>query len=243
MSDRHAERHELQGRSEAELLWFQRRSVIQAAAAWVSMGGIGAALAQGRSNIVELTGDAMVNGKQLLPTQQIQTGDTVETGPKSNLIFVLGSTSMQMRQNSRMTVERGGSLNAVSVLRLITGGVASVWGKGRTRQISMPTLTAGIRGTGVYAEVFKEASGERSYFCNCYGVVDVVAAGTRSTLEAQYHKAVIAQPKAGGGFELESAKALNHTDEEQEFLARLLGQRTAWQVSGQKSNKDGKGGY
>jgi hypothetical protein len=159
------------------------------------------------------------------------------------LIFVIGSTSMQMRQNSRVTVERGASLSAVSVLRLITGGVASVWGKGRTRQVSMPTLTAGIRGTGVYAEVFKEASGERSYFCNCYGVVDIAATGARTTLEAQYHKAVFATPKGGGQFELESAKALNHTDEEQEFLARLLGQRTAWQVSGQKGNKDGKGGY
>jgi hypothetical protein len=234
--------HILLNRTEDEVLWFQRRSVIQAAAAWVGMGGFGAALAQQRSNIVELTGDAMVNGKKLLPAQSIQTGDTVETGPKSSLIFVVGNTSFQMRQNSRMAIERGASINAVSVLRLLTGGVASVWGRGRSRQITTPTLTAGIRGTGVYTEILKD-QGDKSYFCNCYGVVDVSAAATRTTLTAQYHQAVIATPTGPGAFTLEPAKAINHTDEEQEFLARLVGQRTAWQVSGVKSNKDGKGGY
>jgi hypothetical protein len=40
---------------------------------------------------------------------------------------------------------------------------------------------------------------------------------------------------------LTSAKAINHTDEELEFLARLAGQRTAWQISGKKGKKDGSG--
>ena len=48
-----------------------------------------------------------------------------------------------------MTVERGATLNTVSLLRLLTGAVASVWGRGSSRQIVTPTLTAGIRGTGV----------------------------------------------------------------------------------------------
>jgi hypothetical protein len=60
-----------------------------------------------------------------------------------------------VRQNTRMTVERGATLNAVSVLRMVTGAVASVWGRGSSRQIVTPTLTAGIRGTGVYTEVFR----------------------------------------------------------------------------------------
>ena len=45
--------HTLQGRTDNELLWFQRRTTLQAAAAWVATGGWTAAHAQQRSNIVE----------------------------------------------------------------------------------------------------------------------------------------------------------------------------------------------
>jgi hypothetical protein len=54
--------HTLQGRDEKEVLWFQRRSFLQAAAAWTAMGGFAAAHAQQRTNIVELQGDALLNG-------------------------------------------------------------------------------------------------------------------------------------------------------------------------------------
>ena len=54
--------HTLQGRTEKETLWFQRRGFLRAAAAWSAMGGLAAAQAQQRSNIVDLRGDAMVNG-------------------------------------------------------------------------------------------------------------------------------------------------------------------------------------
>ena len=37
------------------------------------------------------------------------------------------------------------------------------------------------------------------------------------------------------------APAINHTDEELEFLARLIGERTAWQISGKKGTKGGAG--
>jgi hypothetical protein len=50
--------HTLDGRSDSEVLWFQRRGFLQAAAAWTSMGGFAAAQAQSRSNVVELVGDA-----------------------------------------------------------------------------------------------------------------------------------------------------------------------------------------
>eukprot|EP01041_Mallomonas_annulata_P022433 gene22433-42727_t len=47
----HHHPHQLLGRSEQELAWFQRRSLLQAAALWVASGGWAAAHAQGRSNI------------------------------------------------------------------------------------------------------------------------------------------------------------------------------------------------
>jgi hypothetical protein len=232
--------HSLEGRTESEVLWYQRRSFISAAAAWTAMGGYGAAHAQQRSNVVELVGDAMVNGRSLSPQQTIQSGDSITTGPASSLVFVIGNAAFQVRQNSRFVVERGNTLNIVSVLRLLTGGIASVWGKGTARKIITPTLTAGIRGTGVYTEVL-EAQNFRSYFCNCYGVVDMNAGETKAVSRADYHQAFWSSAAPGGELALAPAKAINHTDEELEYLARLIGQRTNWQTMGKKGVKDGMG--
>lgn len=232
--------HTLAGRTEDELLWFQRRSFLQAAAAWTAMGGSAAAQAQQRSNIVELVGDATVNGERLQPLRQLQTGDQITTGPGSHLIFAIGNSSFLVRQNSRFSVERGATLNTVSVLRMLTGAVASVWGRGNTRQIVTPTLTAGIRGTGVYTEV-RPNEGYRSYFCNCYGTVDMVAGNDRLTSRSNYHQSFWAEVQPKDGRLLTPAGAINHTDEEMEYLARLVNQKTAWEVLGRKGVKDGKG--
>ena len=232
--------HTLAGRTEDEVLWFQRRSFLQAAAAWTSTGGFAAAHAQQRSNIVELVGDATINGERLLPQRQIQTGDQVATGPGSQLVFAIGNSSYLVRQNSRFAVERGATLNTVSLLRMLTGAVASVWGRGNSRQIITPTLTAGIRGTGVYTEVRAE-EGYRSYFCNCYGTVDMVAGSERLVSQSNYHQSFWAEAQPKDGRLLTPAGAINHSDEEMEYLARLVNQQTAWEALGRKGVKDGKG--
>lgn len=236
------EQHSLQGRTEDEVTWYQRRSFLSAAAAWTAMGGYSAAFAQQRSNVVELVGDALLNGQRLLPQQVIQSGDSLATGPGSNLIFVIGSAAFQVRQNSRLVVERGATLNVVSVLRLLTGAVASVWGKGSPRQIITPTLTAGIRGTGVYTEVLPEQN-FRSYFCNCYGTVDISANDFRVVSRSQYHQSFWSSPPVDANLvkKLIPAKPLNHSDKELEFLARLTDQQTYWQLMGKKGFGDGKG--
>ncbi len=235
------EQHSLQGRTEDEVTWYQRRSFLSAAAVWTTTGGYNAAFAQQRSNVVELVGDALLNGQRLSPLQTIQSGDSIATGPGSNLIFVIGNAAFQVRQNSRLVVERGATLSVVSVLRLLTGGVASVWGKGQGRRsIITPTLTAGIRGTGVYTEVLPEQN-FRSYFCNCYGEVELAAGGDRALSQADYHQSFWGEAQAKNGRLLTPAKALNHTDEELEYLARLVNQRTRWQVMGKKGAKDGMG--
>ncbi len=229
--------HYLEGRSDSEVLWFQRRSFLQAAAAWSAVGGMGAAHAQERGNVVELRGDATVNGQALRPNQSVQTGDEIATGPRSTLIFVVGNSAFHVRQNSNMVIERGPTITAVSLLRLLTGAVVSVWGKGSSRQIVTPTLTAGIRGTGVYTEIFPQQSG-RTYFCNCYGVVDLAAGNDREVSESSYHQAVWSEPVLDGRAAITPARAINHTDEELEYLARLIGERTAWQISGKKGTKE-----
>ena len=232
--------HLLQGRQEGEVTWFQRRDTLKAAAAWVAMGGLPAAMAQQRSNVVEMVGDVLLNGRRMVPQQTIQTGDEIATGPASRLTFVLGNAAMHVRQNSRLTVERGITLHTVSLLRLLTGAVGSAFGRGPSRTIVTPTLTAGIRGTGVYTEVFPDQA-NRSYFCNCYGTVDMQAGGNRALSVSSYHQSFWGEAEPKAGRFLTPAPALNHTDEEIEFLAGLVDQRTAWQIAGRTGVKDGRG--
>ncbi|MEJ8836113.1 iron dicitrate transport regulator FecR [Ramlibacter sp. AN1133] len=232
--------HILQGRSVDEVLWFRRRSVLRAAAAWTATGGFAGALAQQRSNVVELRGDVLLNGRPMRPQQFVQTGDALETGPDAHIVFVIGNAAFQLRQNTRMAVERGVTLNTVSLLRLLTGAVAAVWGKGTTRQIVTPTLTAGIRGTGTYLEV-RPQEDLRTYFCNCYGVIDMAAGRERVVSESEYHQSFWGEPAPVNGRLLTPARAINHTDEEMEFLAQLVGQRTPWQVAGRRGDHDGSG--
>ena len=232
--------HTLEGRQESEVLWTRRRSFLQGAAAWTAMGGAAAAHAQQRTNVVEMVGDVRVNGRSFNAQQGVVTGDEIETGPGSNLVFVIGNSAFQVRQNTMMSVQRGQSLFSVSVLRLITGAVVSVWGKGQSRQILTNTLTAGIRGTGVYTEVFPKQNG-RSYLCNCYGTVALSAGADQVTSTSFYHQSFWGEVVPVAGRLLTPAKAINHTDEELEYLARLVDQRTAWQLLGKRGIKDGRG--
>jgi hypothetical protein len=230
--------HDLEGRKEHELLWTRRRSFLQAAAAWSALGGFATAQAQQRGNIVELRGDALLNGRPLSAQQSIQTGDQVQTGPGSTLVFTVGSSAYHLRQNTHIAIDRGDTLNTVSILRMLTGAVVSVWGRGSHRRIVTPTLTAGIRGTGVYTEV-RPQEDFRSYFCNCYGTVELAAGADSTVSRASYHQSFWGEPQPVNGRRLTYARAINHTDEELEFLARLVDQRTAWEVMGRPASKDG----
>ncbi|MDP4073318.1 iron dicitrate transport regulator FecR [Acidovorax sp. A1169] len=231
--------HQLQGRTEDEVVWYQRRSLLQAAAAWTAAGGFTVAHAQQGRNVVEMRGDVRRNGQALAAGEGIAPGDRIETGPGSTVVFTVGKDAFMVRQNTRIALE-GDTPMTVKVLRLLTGAVASVWGRGSERQVVMPTATAGIRGTGVYAEVFPEQD-FRSYFCNCYGTVDIAAGGESVVSQASYHQAFWAEVAPRNGRMLTPAGAINHTDEELEFLARLVDQRTAWQIAGHKGSKDGTG--
>lgn len=232
--------HRLQGRHENEVIWFRRRQTLQAAAAWVTLGGWHTAQAQQRSNVVELVGDILLNGVRLMAGESVQTGDEIISGPDSRLTFVLGNAAFHVRQNSRLRVERGSTLSSVSGIRLLSGAVGSAFGSGASRQILTPTLTVGIRGTGVYAEVMSNEAG-RTYFCNCYGTVDLASRGEQLTSTSSYHQSFWGEAQPRNGRFIRPAPALNHTDEEIEFLARLIGQRTAWQIAGRTGVKDGRG--
>ena len=61
--------------------------------------------------------------------------------------------------------------------------------------------------------------------------------------QSEYHQAYWSGLPDRNGMTLTGAKMLNHSDEELEFLARLAGQRTAWQMSGKKAVKKVSQGY
>lgn len=228
-------------RPDADVFWFRRRDFLRSAAAWTAAGTT-VAHAQRRGNIVALQGDVLCNGRRLSPDATIVTGDTLQTGPGSSLVFSIGGDAFRMRPESHLVVERGPTLHTVSLLRLATGAVTSVWGRGPQRTILTPTLTAGIRGTGVYTQVYG-GENPRTYFCNCYGTVDLVAGGDRVTSRADYHQPFWGQrdPVGGSAQQLLPAPPMNHSDEELEVLARLVRQQTAWQAAGRTGAKDGLG--
>lgn len=76
-------------------------------------------------------------------------------------------------------------------------------------------------------------------------MVDLEASTERKLVQARYHDAHWGEPIARNGSLLTPAPLLNHTDEELEYLAQLVNQRTAWQITGRKGEKDGSsyGGY
>lgn len=183
------------------------------------LGRVPKPLAQGQS-IYDVTGPVMVNGKLITREARIGPNDTVETGKGARAIFVVGSDAFLLRDNSRLEMKGGDSL--VNQLRLVTGALLSVFGKGK-RFVSGPTSTIGIRGTGLYLE----AEPERTYVCTCYGDTDIAAIDDPTITErivSVHHEApryVLARPEKGK--RIIPAPFKNHDDLELMLIESLVG--------------------
>jgi hypothetical protein len=71
--------------------------------------------------------------------------------------------------------------------------------------------------------------------------VQLVAGDDNVLSRSEYHEAFWGEVAPKEGRYLTPAQAINHSDEELEFLAALINQLTAWQISGKKGTKDGDG--
>ena len=69
----------------------------------------------------------------------------------------------------------------------------------------------------------------------------LLASGERVVSQSEYHQSFWGEAQPRGGRMLTPALAINHTDEELEFLAGLVNQQTAWQIAGRRGVKDGSG--
>ncbi len=187
---------------------------------------VGAALlipgAARAASVRELQGSVKVNGKPATPATRVGLGDVVETGPDSKLVFVLGQDAFLLRELSSLTLERPTSSSKVATasLRLDTGALLAAFGAGR-RLIETATATASSRGAGAYIE----ASAEQTYFCTCYGVVELrdKAGKERKLVVSGYHTANTIYAHVVEGRLIAAAVVKDHSDQELIMLDALVG--------------------
>jgi hypothetical protein len=175
-------------------------------------------LPAGRS-IYEMKGTIRVNGTRANLETKIISGDTVETGANSAITFVVDTDAFRMRANSRVELQPSED-RSVGILRVLSGALLSVYGKGRKR-IHTPAATIGIRGTGTYVDV----NAERTYFCCCYGEADMQSAtnaNVRETVSTNYHESPRFISATGGG-QIVPAPVFDHGDDELVLLESLVG--------------------
>ncbi|MDK9705236.1 MAG: hypothetical protein OEL20_19095 [Sulfuritalea sp.] len=198
-------------------------------------GLIGNALAKGNAPVApglhKLRGTVSVNGKPAREGQLVGAGDTVTTGPGSEAIYVIGQDAFLQRESS--TVSFGADV-AQNLMRVLSGKILSVFGKG-ARTIQTTTATIGIRGTGCYIEDEPGGVGAggaaatkaQTYFCLCYGSVDLVPKAIpdqRESYSATHHdKPMIIHDDADMPKCMVPAGVINHSDDELKLLEALVG--------------------
>jgi hypothetical protein len=189
------------------------------------------AVAQHPGRIDTLRGEVRVNGRRIGSDAVIRAGDRVATGADGFVAFVLGRDAFMLRSNGELHVDPSTESFLVTGLRLLTGALGAVFGRrtGAGVKIVAPTVTAGIRGTGCYVE----ARGESTYFCTCYGTIEMASSANpreRISATCRHHDApslFLKRPR-NGALILPAAME-THSDDEMEQLAHAAGLRTAWE--------------
>ncbi|MBP7080827.1 MAG: hypothetical protein KBA96_06925 [Rhodocyclaceae bacterium] len=228
-----------------------RRQFLQrlAATSVIGAGGISLliqnALANGKdplaSGMHKITGDVRVNGVAAKEGMLLKNGDTIETGAKSQAIYVIGKDAFFQRDNTTVNFASGA---AADVMRVLTGKILSVFGKGQ-RTIQTSTATIGIRGTGCYIEdepalprskpvgagdtPLKPTKSSRTYFCLCYGTVELTPTAmpqqkeTYSTKHHDHPLYIHDDPTMATC--MVAAPVSNHSDIELALLESLVGRQ------------------
>lgn len=167
----------------------------------------------------KLEGDVRLNHQPARPGMIVNHGDTVATGRDGMAVFVVERDAFLLRANSEVEIATSGT--GVRILRVLTGKLMSVFGKGE-KQFILPTATLGIRGTGVYVE----AEPARAYVCTCYGEVEIQAladASAREVVRTRHHEAPRFIHAGFAGALIQPAPMFNHTDAELIMLEALVG--------------------
>jgi hypothetical protein len=176
--------------------------------------------------IIRIKGEVTVNGAPAREGTPVKAGDVVATGAGAQAVYVFEDNAFLQRANSRVDF---GDTAIASFLRVVTGGLLSVFGKGR-RQLSTPVATIGIRGTGCYIETEES----KSYFCLCFGEVDLQPLnGQMLNYSTSHHE----KPVWIENGATSPAKVVNHTDAEIIMLEALVGRRSPFPPVTRKSGR------
>jgi hypothetical protein len=207
------------------------RGAAAAALVAAGMAQLRAALAAGTlpPGVAQIKGDVRINGRPAERGQRVGPGDVIVTGKGAELVMVVEKDAFLVRANSRVEFGAAAAQGAVTVLRLVTGALLSVFESGRRREINTATATIGIRGTGIYVEI----EDRRTYACTCYGeavLTPVDEPGAAETVRTKRHD----QPRYiyGKGMPrmMEAAPVVNHTDVELQMLETLVGRKVPFAI-------------
>lgn len=184
-------------------------------------------------SMYRLNGSVKVNGKEASINTKVGPKDVIETGAKSEAVFVVGGNAMILRANSQLAMD-GAEDNGnfvITGLRMLSGKLLSV-SRNQSHRVQTHTATIGIRGTGFYVE----ADPELTYFCTCYGITDVQATddpSSKDTVEATHHdKPLYILNKEAEGKNIRRAGFINHEDQELMLIETLVGRSPPFVFSG-----------
>jgi len=184
--------------------------------------------------VARVRGDARINGKPAVMGMVVQPGDVITTAAGANLTFVVGQDAFLVRPASRIELQGTATRLLVDAMRVVTGGVLTVFRPGDRKQIRTVTATIGIRGTGIYIEV----EPQRTYACTCYGEAELTPVDDPRLAEivrTRHHDEPRYIYAKGMPRLIEQAPMINHTDAELIMLEALLWREPPFLDSGNSS--------
>ena len=189
-----------------------------------------------RQGVRKMYGTVLINGKKIKPGALIQPGDTIETAPDAKAVYVVGQDAFLQRGS---TAVHFGSGATAKVMRVLTGKILSVFGKGE-RSITTSTATMGIRGTGCYIDDEGSGASARTYFCLCYGEVTVTptaAPHEQLSYKTEHHDYPVfiynelSMPRMVKPQMMLPAGVIDHSDAELILLESLVGRQVPFSES------------
>lgn len=180
-----------------------------------------------RGLIREISGDVFINKNATNLSGIIHAGDTLSVAYGGRLIFSMGDDTYLLQEGSSLKIESHDNV-AVSGLRLLTGGLLSVFGKRETStKIYTRTAIIGIRGTGVYLN----SQPEQLYFCTCYGKTDLNLGHHHTEhIESKYHSAFNITGKSESTMTMNATQVIGHTDNELRLLESYSGRKPTFDL-------------
>jgi hypothetical protein len=205
-----------------------RRHFLRVAAAGASGVLVPLSAFGATDQVHDLRGTVKINNRQATWKSDVMPGDRIVTGSDGHFVFVMGQDAFMVRSRSELVIEQ---YEDNGFLRLLTGALGAVFGRGRKRQIVAANVTAGIRGTGVYMET----RGDGTYFCTCWGEVDLASKDDpkdRELIVSSRHEPRLVALQARDGSRFRPAPFETHTDEEMDILQKCVGRRSPIVVPG-----------